>query len=346
MRHDPSAAKRSPISQRRPRRPSGPLLPVSKGCLSDEATEERVGFEPGGRSMELFAVYGRSPAQPADWAEKREREGWDGVAVPDHILSSGVGWPHPFFVLGLMAGATGQLTLTLAVANNLVRSPVEFAQLCSTAQAMSAGRYEAGFGAGWARDEIVGIGFDYPEPAARARRFKEAVLVLRECLTNGGCQFDGEFYSIDIPVSGPPVADPPPIAAALGGPWTVANIGPLVDHIEVIAGRALSKGHLDFEVMAAVTTEQLHTLVQRARDANPSATVGTGLYVAAGDGLEVETMATAFPETSVYSGLAGPPEVVADRIQELGERLGLDRITVVPGTHGSIESVSPRLFPN
>ena len=42
-------------------------------------------------------------------------------------------------------------------ANNLLRSPVEFAQAALTLQRASDGRFEAGLGAGWSREEAEGI---------------------------------------------------------------------------------------------------------------------------------------------------------------------------------------------
>ena len=73
-------------------------------------------------------MYGRTDDTVEGWAKAREAEGWHGLGVPDHIVSSGVGWPRPFFLLGVLTAATSRSIVTAAVANNLLRSPAEFAQ--------------------------------------------------------------------------------------------------------------------------------------------------------------------------------------------------------------------------
>ena len=120
--------------------------------------------------MELAANYMTADVPPAQWARRREEEGWDVVACADHLFSPRRAYPHVWVTLGTFAAVTERVTLTTAFANNLLRSPVEFAQASLQMQVVSDGRFEAGLGAGWTRDEIEGIGLDYPGPAQRAAR--------------------------------------------------------------------------------------------------------------------------------------------------------------------------------
>ena len=122
-------------------------------------------------------------------------------------------------------------------------------------QALSKGRYEAGLGAGWLAAEVTGSGPPYPDPPARARRYREAVLIARELLREGRCRFEGEFYGIDVPVIGP-LGDgvaAPPLVASLGGPWTIRHIAPLVDRVELKFGSTTRGGDLSMDALAAVT---------------------------------------------------------------------------------------------
>jgi alkanesulfonate monooxygenase SsuD/methylene tetrahydromethanopterin reductase-like flavin-dependent oxidoreductase (luciferase family) len=152
--------------------------------------------------MDFVAVYGSERLGPADWARRREDEGWHGIAAADHILNGRRGMWHPFAALGAMAVSTTRVTLTTAYANNLMRSPVEFAQAALSLHAMSAGRCQAGLGAGWAKEEIIAAGLDYPAPRERAERFREAVLIVRDLL-RGPCHHDGRHYQVDLLAAGP-----------------------------------------------------------------------------------------------------------------------------------------------
>src|SRR6478735_718799 len=148
--------------------------------------------------MEYVAQFSSAGGQqPEAWAGEREAEGWAGISSADHIGGSGGTWPHIFVTLARFINATHRVKVYPAFANNLARSPVEFAQAALALQEASNGRYEAALGSGWERSEIVGLGFDYPEPAARARRFREAVVIARSLLRDGACEYDGEFYTIN-----------------------------------------------------------------------------------------------------------------------------------------------------
>ena len=279
---------------------------------------------------------------PAAWAMVRESEGWHGIGVGDHWYIEGVpGINHPFVALGVMAASTKNVALATLFANNLVRSPVELALASLTMHAVSGGRFELGLGAGWARQELVSAGLAYPEPRERARRLHEAVQVVRQ-LFRGGCQFEGEYYRVDLPAIGPAVADPPRITAALGGRWTMDHIGPLVDTIEVAPHAAtLRGGEIDFEVLGRLTSDELRTLVARARDANPAARVGLSLYTAAGAGRGVDYFAQQY-KGGAFAGMAGPPAQVAYSLNQLSA-LGVDRITAMP-VAGRTEDLAAALF--
>ena len=72
--------------------------------------------------------------------------------------------------------------------------------------------------------------------------FREALQIVRELLRSGTCRFEGEHYTIDVPVLGPLSETPPPLVASVGGPWTMQHITPLVDRVELAIGRATGEG--------------------------------------------------------------------------------------------------------
>jgi alkanesulfonate monooxygenase SsuD/methylene tetrahydromethanopterin reductase-like flavin-dependent oxidoreductase (luciferase family) len=129
--------------------------------------------------MQFFPNYNAARAErPADWARAREAEGWHGLAASDHFVTLGLAYPHLWVALTEMACATRAIPITSSFANNLFRSPVEFAQASLSLNRAASGRFEAGLGAGWVEDEIVRIGWRFPERAGQHR----GVQIVRELL--------------------------------------------------------------------------------------------------------------------------------------------------------------------
>ncbi|MEA3214026.1 MAG: hypothetical protein QOJ19_182, partial [Acidimicrobiia bacterium] len=265
-----------------------------------------------------------------------------GVAMADHISYGRQGAWHPFSALGAMAVSTAQVTLTTAYANNLMRSPVEYAQAALSLHALANGRFQAGLGAGWVKDEIVASGLEYPPPRIRAERFRDAVLIVRDLL-RGSCRHDGDHYKVDLGAVGPRADPAPLLAASLGGPWTIRHIGPLVDRIEINpAGAAIREGRFNTEILASTSPDDVRSLIDRAREANSAAQVGLGVFVAAGDGPMVDALKAAFG-AGFESGLAGSPQQVSDSVRALGD-YGIDRVTLVSLVPGSFELLAPVLL--
>jgi alkanesulfonate monooxygenase SsuD/methylene tetrahydromethanopterin reductase-like flavin-dependent oxidoreductase (luciferase family) len=292
--------------------------------------------------MDYFALYTLEGVGPVDWAVRREAEGWTGLAVADHIVAGDQGLWHPVAVLGALAAATSRVTLATAYTNNLMRSPVECAQAALSLHALSGGRFELGLGAGWAMDEIVSAGLDFPIPRERAERFHEAAVIVH-ALLRGPCRHEGAHYKVDLAAAGP-VADPlPPLTAALGGPWTIRHIGPIVDRIEINpAGRAIRGGRTDFSIVAATMPDDVRSLIALARESNPRAQIGLGMFVAPGEGPTVDALRGAFG-AGFAAGMAGPPEQVARSLVALAS-YGVDRVTMVPLVTGSFERLAPFLL--
>jgi len=86
----------------------------------------------------------------------------------------------------------------------------------------------------------------------------------------------------------------------------------------------------------------LRRLVDLARAANPSATIGLSLFVFTGKGRAVDGYRRMY-EAGCFRGLAGSPAEVAERIREFGQ-LGVDRITVLPPLPASAAELAPELL--
>ncbi len=274
----------------------------------------------------------------AAWARHKEAQGWDGICASDHFWVGATRYPHVFVAATQMACATEKIRITTSFCNNLFRSPVEFAQAALSLQAVSNGRFEAGLGAGWLESEILAMGETYPGGPERVSRYVEALIIVRDLLNSGQCQFQGDHYRVNI--SGEEqlacVTDsPPPLIASAGGPRAVREVTPLVDRIEIKASaRATRGGSLDFEVMSTVTKDEVAGNVERVKAIRGDIPIGIFLLVGAGDAPEIQGVKAGLGD-SYLANFFGEAAAVADSLREL-EAIGIDRVQLTelaPGSH-------------
>jgi len=294
--------------------------------------------------MQWFANLTTAVDDPGGWARDREAEGYDGVACSDHFWVARqhvTPFPHLWVTLATMAAATQHVILQPAFANNLLRHPVEFAQASLSMQVVSDGRFEAGLGAGWARDEMDRTGQTFPDGRTRARMFREAVQIVRELVAGRPCAFHGDHYQVDVPVLGPQPATPPPVVASVGSPWTMRNVTPLVERVELKMGRSTRSGGLDLAALASVTRDEVREMVDTVRSVNPAVLVSVLAFVACGP--DAAPMQRALGD-GLYGSMVGEPSRVAEQLRSLGE-LGIDRVQVSQWVPGSMSAIAPHLRP-
>ena len=295
--------------------------------------------------MEFFPNYnaGRSE-RPGDWARAREAEGWHGLAASDHLITMGLAYPHLWVVLTEMACATRRIPITSSFANNLFRSPVEFAQASLSLNRAAGGRFEAGLGAGWVEDEITRIGWRYPAGPERASRYIEAMQVVRELLHTGRCRFRGEHYQIDL--GDPGLADlaprPPLLVGSAGGPRTLREITRWVDRIEVKPNAPATRGGaLDIAKFGAVSEADVRDAVARVRRVREDIPIGSFLLVGAVPASQATALRSPFG-SGFLSRFLGEPASVAQALCDL-EGLGFDRVQLTEIAPGTLERLRPLL---
>jgi alkanesulfonate monooxygenase SsuD/methylene tetrahydromethanopterin reductase-like flavin-dependent oxidoreductase (luciferase family) len=292
--------------------------------------------------VEFVANFLTADEPVVDWAQRREQEGWDVLGCADHFFSPNRAYPHLWVTLATFAAATSRVRLTSSFANNLFRSPVEFAQAAMQMQAVSGGRFEAGLGAGWDQVEAAAAGIEFPGPADRAARYAEAVEIVRRLLADGACRFSGTHYDVDIPTLGARLAAPPPLVVSVGGDWTIRNIAPRADRVELqlIAG-ANRGGTLDASRLAAIPRSHVDTLVAKVRAVNPTAPLGLFVLCSVGDDDLTRTWRERL-DGSFLGGFFGSPEQVASSLHELAGA-GITRIQLSAFSNRTFELIAPHL---
>jgi alkanesulfonate monooxygenase SsuD/methylene tetrahydromethanopterin reductase-like flavin-dependent oxidoreductase (luciferase family) len=292
--------------------------------------------------MEYAANFMTADVPAAGWARRREEEGWHVLGCADHFFSPRRAYPHLWVTLATFAAATERVTLTPAFANNLFRSPVEFAQAALQMQAVSDGRFEAGLGAGWEREEAEAAGIDYPPAGERAERYAEAAHIVRDLLDRGTCSFHGRYYDVDVPVLGPRVGSPPPFVASLGGPRTIRLIGPIADRIELqLISVANRGGAIDLDALGAIPRSHLDDLVAEVRAVNETVPLGVFVMCSVADDERTREWAQRLDGTFL-GGFFGEPAKVALRLHEFADA-GITRVQVSPFSDDSFELLAPHL---
>lgn len=297
--------------------------------------------------MEYFVNFpAGSVADPGRWAAEKEAEGWHGICASDHLWVGTTRYPHVFVAATQMICATSRIRITTSFCNNLFRSPVEFAQAALSLQAASGGRFEAGLGAGWARDEIDAMGMTYPDGPGRVSRYVEALQIVRDLLRSGQCTFSGEHYSVDIAGDRQlaQVSDrPPPLIASAGGPVALRRVTPLVDRVEIKASsRSTRVGHLDFPIMATVTEDEVRAQVEKVRSIAPDKPLGIFILTGTGPGPAVQGLKAGLGK-GYLSRFLGEPAAVAQALRGLAD-LGISRVQLTELAPGSHSLLAPHLL--
>jgi alkanesulfonate monooxygenase SsuD/methylene tetrahydromethanopterin reductase-like flavin-dependent oxidoreductase (luciferase family) len=99
----------------------------------------------------------------------------------------------------------------ILVAGNTYRHPALVAHMARTADVLSNGRLEFGFGFGWSEPEHEMFGWELPPVPERARWFDEACTLIKRLWTESDVTFDGHKYRLRNAVLEPkPIQKPYP----------------------------------------------------------------------------------------------------------------------------------------
>ena len=294
--------------------------------------------------MEFIANFMTAEEDPVVWSQTREAEGWNVLGCADHFFSPNKSYPHVWVTLATMAAATKKVKLTTSFANNLFRSPVEFAQASLQMQSVSHGRFEAGLGAGWEKAEAEGSSIRYPSPGERAGMYIESAHIVRELFDTGVCTFSGKYYNMDVPKIGPmPAAGPPPLVASLGGPRTIQGIAPIADRVEIKLISGITRnGSVDLPAMATIPESHLYDLVQQVREVNPTVPLSVFILCSVGDDARTAAVENMLGD-SFLGGFYGSAAKVSESMFRLAEA-GIDRVEVSPFTESSFANLATKLF--
>ena len=156
-------------------------------------------------------------------AQTAERSGFDSLWVYDHLYN----YPsaaHPevleaFTLMSLLAGWTQTIRIGAMVLCDGYRNPALTAKMAATLDALSGGRLEFGYGAGWHAEEYNGYGYVFPPAPTRIAMMEEGLTVITALWKGAPATFAGTHYRVTDAICRPtPVQHPhPPITVGGGG---------------------------------------------------------------------------------------------------------------------------------
>ncbi|WP_433066810.1 LLM class flavin-dependent oxidoreductase [Dactylosporangium sp. CS-033363] len=144
-----------------------------------------------------------------DHVRAAEALGAGSVWLTEHHFFADGYLPQPLVLAAALAARTTRIRIGTGIILGALRHPLHVAEEAAVVDALSGGRLELGFGAGWARQEYEAFGADFD------RRFgltDEAVRRVRAALET---------------VSPPPVQDPVPLWLGYQGPQGARRAGRL-----------------------------------------------------------------------------------------------------------------------
>lgn len=162
-------------------------------------------------------------------AQRLEEMGYDHLWVYDHLSWQRYRdrpWHSTYPWLAGLASHTTRIRLGTMVANPNIRHPLTLAKDAMTLDHISDGRFTLGVGAGGSGFDATILGRPPLSLRCRAARFEEFVRVLDELLSEGRCDFLGDWYEVREGRVLPGCVQHPrlPIAIAAAGPRGLAMV--------------------------------------------------------------------------------------------------------------------------
>jgi len=259
-------------------------------------------------------------------AKTAEDLGFDGFFRSDHYLKMGEvsGLPGPtnaWLTLGAIARETSRIRLGTLVSPATFYQPGPLAITVAQVDAMSNGRVDLGFGAGWFEPEHAAYGIPFYSGLERFDRFAEQLEIVHGLLNTppgSTYSFDGKYFQLtDAPALPKPVQSPLPII--LGGSAkrrSAALAATYADEFNAFAGLAECSARFDRVRAAAAGTgrELVYSAAQTIVVGKDDAEVARR---AAAIGRELGELRA--------DGLLGTPNEIVDRIGQFAA-IGTTRI--------------------
>lgn len=170
----------------------------------------------------LFVPQGDVGAETLrDIAQTAEQSGFHSLWAYDHLYN----YPsadHPEVLeactlMSMLAAWTRTIRIGSMVLCDAYRNPALTAKMAATLDALSGGRLEFGYGAGWHEEEFHGYGYEYPPAPARIAMMEEGLAIIKALWTGEETTFAGSYHRVDKALCRPAPAQRPHPPITIGG---------------------------------------------------------------------------------------------------------------------------------
>jgi alkanesulfonate monooxygenase SsuD/methylene tetrahydromethanopterin reductase-like flavin-dependent oxidoreductase (luciferase family) len=160
-------------------------------------------------------------------ARAAESAGFAGIAGMDHLAPPGAEQHSMYEAMVTttwLAAHTERLTVGSLVLCDAFHHPAVLARQAVSLDHASGGRFELGIGWGSWADDFSRFGVEPPEPAARVRRLRETLEVLKALWSGETVDYDGAFHHLRGATQAPGPVGTIPIVIGGTGPKTLALV--------------------------------------------------------------------------------------------------------------------------
>ena len=156
-----------------------------------------------------------------DIAQTAERSGYHSLWVYDHLQNypspQHPAVPEAFTLMSLLAGWTRTIRIGTMVLCDAYRNPALTAKMTATLDALSGGRLEFGYGAGWYEAEYHAYGYTFPNAPTRIAMMEEGLTIIKALWQGGPATVTGKHYRISDAICRPTPAQQPHPPITIGG---------------------------------------------------------------------------------------------------------------------------------
>lgn len=147
---------------------------------------------------------GGDPAVVREFAQIAEETGYDGLALPDHVLGTDPAkttgrtvasslYHDPFVLFAFVAACTTRVELSTQVLILPQRQTALVAKQAASLDVLSGGRFRFGIGVGWNEVEFTGLNENFHN---RGKRSEEQIAVMKALWAEPYVSFKGQWHTI------------------------------------------------------------------------------------------------------------------------------------------------------
>ncbi len=251
-------------------------------------------------------------------ARRAEELGYEGGWVHEQVVGDRR-LVEPVVLLAYVSALTSELGLGCSVFVLPYRQPVTFAKQLAGLDLMSGGRLTVGLGIGHSDERAPALG---AARGRRAARFEEAMEVMGRLWAGGPVDFAGEFLRLEgVEVDGGPLQRPRPRL------WLGGHAEPALRRAVRHADGWMGAGASGPEAFASQLQMVRRLLEEEGRDPESFALSKRVYVMVDEDGARARGRLAG--TAAEASGMAGRPEDVTERLEEL-LAAGLDHLLVDP----------------